>query len=360
MPKYKILFFVTGIGWGDSVREYSIIQELIKKKNVEIKIACYKTSYDFFKKKFPAIKIRGFDTASPKFKFEFTRFMRKNALLPLTWNYQIKKLKKELGDFKPDLVITDFEPLGVLYARNTNTKFIEVFGVDPKDFDEFLKQRKHDLFTDLQIIYLKRMYEIGNKFSQAIIIGGLAKRKDFDKFRFVNLIVRDTKKVKEGKEIVVILGGSSFGIAMGKHMEKILLKIKEKFIVFGSHKEKKIGNCHFVPVTENALDYIKNAKGIISLAGHLTISESLVFKKPLLVFPIPNHVEQAYNSWLLKNNKLALVKELKKIDEKEIEDSIKDFIKKIPELKKKIRKTNIKGDGAKQAAKIIFSILKSN
>lgn len=359
---YKILFFVTGIGLGDAIREYAIIKELKKRGEFQIKIAAYKNSYNFFKNKFPTYKIEGFDIVSPIFKFEFLEFIKRNAVLPLTWSSQIKKLKRALNNFKPDLVVTDFEPLGALFARNIKTKFIEVFGVEPQSFDEFMKQRKKDFFTSLQAIYLKKLYEFGNKYGEAVIISTFQKKKPFKNFRFINPVIRKFKyKRKKGRgEIVVILGGSSFGLAMGKHLERVLPKIDEKFLIFGWNKKKKVKNCYFLPQTENILEYIKEASGIISLAGHLTISEALVFKKPLLVFPIPNHIEQEYNSWVLKKKKLAMVKKFRKVDEKVLEQTIKNFIDKRKELREKVLKANIKSNGAEQAAKIIIDILKSN
>ncbi|OYT41617.1 hypothetical protein B6U80_01010 [Candidatus Pacearchaeota archaeon ex4484_26] len=357
---YKVLFFITGIGWGDSIREWAIIKELQKKEKLEIKIAGYKTSYNFFKNKIPIFKIRGFDIVSPRFRFEFLSFMRKNAILPLTWNAQIKKLQKELKNFKPDLIITDFEPLGALFAKKTKTKFIEIFGVEPKSFNEFVKQKKTDFFTNLQIIYLKKLYDFGNKYGKAVVISTFQKTRNFARFKFINPIVRKAGKKRTEEGIVVILGGSSFGAAMGKHLAKVLPEINEKFLIFGWPKRKRIKNCYFFPATENVLHYLKNSSGVISLAGYSTISEALVFKKPLLVFPIPNHIEQAYNAWLLKKKKLAMVKEFKSIDEKILEQTIREFIRKKEDLKKRVRKIKIKGNGAEQAAKIIFDILKSD
>ena len=71
LKMHKILFFVTGIGWGDSIRESSIIKELQKHDKFQIKIAGYRTSYNFFKDKFPTLRIKGFNTITQKFKFEF-------------------------------------------------------------------------------------------------------------------------------------------------------------------------------------------------------------------------------------------------------------------------------------------------
>ena len=55
-----------------------------------------------------------------------------------------------------------------------------------------------------------------------------------------------------------------------------------------------------------------------------------------------------------------MVKEFKSIDEKILEQTIREFIRKKEDLKKRVRKIKIKGNGAEQAAKIIFDILKSD
>ena len=57
----KILFVVTGIGLGHATRIDSIINELkLRDKNLEVELACYKSSYEYFSRKnLRIIKLNG-------------------------------------------------------------------------------------------------------------------------------------------------------------------------------------------------------------------------------------------------------------------------------------------------------------
>ena len=65
-------------------------------------------------------------------------------------------------------------------------------------------------------------------------------------------------------------------------------------------------NMHIFPFIDNALEYIKASKGIVGPAGYSTISEALVYDKPILVIPIRNHIEQLVNSLVLKREGLGI------------------------------------------------------
>ena len=358
----NVLIFVTGIGLGDAVREYAIINELKKIEEVRVRIAAYGMSKKFFENKFKTIEIRGFNAVSERFNLEFNQFVRSNATLPLTWKSQIKKLQVENAGFKPDLVVTDFEPLGVLFSRSTGAKFIGVFGVEPKSFEEFFSQRKGTvLFHRMQANYLRNMYKAGSVYGEGVIVPSITKAKSSEKIKIVDLITRESKeKSSLGKgKIVIILGGSTFGTALGKILLKVLPKIEEDFVIFGFDKPKeKIENVEFKPISVEALQYIKNSRGVITLAGHTTISEALVFRKPLLSFPIPNHIEQEYNGYILRKNKLGTVKELQTWSKEQyLIECINEFLQVRAEIKKNLIKADFRGDGAKQAAKIISKSL---
>ncbi len=57
----KILFVVSGIGYGDATREHANILALKKKyPQARIMVAGYDNSYEYFQKKYPTIRIRGY------------------------------------------------------------------------------------------------------------------------------------------------------------------------------------------------------------------------------------------------------------------------------------------------------------
>jgi UDP-N-acetylglucosamine:LPS N-acetylglucosamine transferase len=103
------------------------------------------------------------------------------------------------------------------------------------------------------------------------------------------------------------------------------------------------------------LEYLKVAKGVITLSGHTILSEILAYKKPALVFPIPNYLEQYQNSYLMRDyiingemDKLGLIYMRNKMDE---------FLENIDTLNEKLKNYNIKKNGAAESADIILQTI---
>ena len=109
----KILVIVTGVGYGDPVREDIILNELVKKKKAkknEIIIAGYNNSYEYFKSKYQTIKIHGYKFPGYQLKFQIFSFLFLNLLLPFFWVYDsfnVKRVLKKLA-FEPELIVSDF------------------------------------------------------------------------------------------------------------------------------------------------------------------------------------------------------------------------------------------------------------
>jgi len=100
------------------------------------------------------------------------------------------------------------------------------------------------------------------------------------------------------------------------------------------------------------MDYLAISKGVITLAGNLSLSETLFMKKPMLVFPIKNHIEQQLNAYM--------VKEYAIIGGDDINESLENFLKNINNIRKKLNKIKLKFDGAKEIVDIIYDMEKKN
>ena len=111
-----------------------------------------------------------------------------------------------------------------------------------------------------------------------------------------------------------------------------------------------------MPFQENFLEYLNESVGVITLGGHNTLAEAVVLKKPSLVFPVPNYIEQVLNGYELEKNGLGISKILKyPLEAHEIELALKDFFIKLPQLQESLNHSNIRANGAEQAARIIES-----
>ena len=99
----KVLFFITGIGYGDIIRQHAIIKQL----NAKIKIATYHKGYEYFKNKYPTTKIHSYKFPDKSFKLKpFLFFIDNLFSLPLQF-IDLIRLYFISKKFNPDVIVSD-------------------------------------------------------------------------------------------------------------------------------------------------------------------------------------------------------------------------------------------------------------
>jgi uncharacterized protein (TIGR00661 family) len=354
----KILFFVTGIGYGDSTRVHTLIVELEKKyPKAKFLIACYENSYNYFKDKYPTITIRGYKLTGTNLKFNLPSFILQNLFLPSHWTLGALQVRLEARKFIPDLIVSDFEPTAISLATMLRKKCITLFGFDPRLYQEYKKENSTSLKEKVQSIYYNNVYKQANL---TVIPTFLKRRSQHLEQTYINPIIRvhpedlpDQKtlmkqlKLKK-KPILLMLGGSNFGLKLVNYLKDFK---KENFIIFGGKVNitNLPNNIEHIRYTPDFLKYLKVCKGIITLGGQKTLSEALIYKKPILCYPIKDHIEQQLNAFALKD----LIMVSKKHSKKDFNLTFNTFLKDLPKLQKKVNEYNLKANGDKQFAKVI-------
>ncbi|MBI2673450.1 hypothetical protein HYX19_04260 [Candidatus Woesearchaeota archaeon] len=359
----RALFLVTGVGYGDATREHADIVAFLKKsKKNKVLVAGYDNSYEYFKNKFPTVRISGYKMHERNLKFQILSFLANNYNLPFSWVSSALKLRDKLGRFKPDVIISDFEPTGILLSRLINRKCIIIFGYDPIRFKNYSSKNKVSLKVYFEAKYFESIYNMADK----VIIPSLFKdHKKTDKYIYVNPIMREPKKQPnekilmkklglEKKPVIVMLGGSDFGHAIVNELLKVAHEFDEQFIIFGSRFGIiKTRNVEYIPFTNNFYDYLKVSKGVITLAGQLTLTECLFYRKPFIAYPIKDHVEQLLNAESLKNVGIIGT------SPRNIKKDIKKMLKDSKRIIKVIKKLNIKINGASQVVDAVYDTIKN-
>ena len=357
--KMKLLFVTTGIGYGDPTRIHEIILEIKKKyPKTKILIACYDNSYNYFRDKFPTVRIKGYNLPGKSLKLNFPLMVIKNIFLPATWITNILKIRLINRKFIPDIVISDIEPLGPSIARVLKKKCLLFFGYDPDMYKEYKKHHKINYRIKVWTHYFKRLY---NQADLAIIPVLHKRKKARLRLSYINPIIRllpeelhDKKilmkelKLKR-KPIVVMLGGSKVGCELAEEVNKVAKYFKEDFIIFGSHLEdiEFAKNVTYHRYNPEFLKYLKVSKGLITLAGQNTLAEGMIYKKAVLCFPIKDHIEQILNAYTLQD--YIMVSK----STKGMRRTLNKFIKEIPKLQKKTSQYKLKPNGAKQFLKLL-------
>lgn len=351
----KVLFVVTGVGYGDAIREHAVIKALLRlHPKSRVMVAAYDNSYAYFKDKYNTVKISGYKMLGMSLKFKFLPFLANNYVLPYTWLSVSLRLRKAVASFKPDVIVSDFEPAGILLARFLRKPSLVVFAFDPDAFKEFRgKNRK----VALEALYFTRLY----KAADLAVIPCLLGRKESRSYAYVNPVVLSKPSELPSKKtlmkrlglrrppVLVMLGGSSFGVNLARRLMRVAKSFDEDFIIFGSNvKLPRKSNVRHFPFKPNFLEYLKVCKCVITLGGNLTLSECMVYRKPMLVFPIKDHVEQLLNAHTLRN--VALVK----YDLKSLRRTLESFLRNLDPIRRKM--PDVDPSGADEIARLIAGL----
>lgn len=365
----KILFVVTGIGLGHATRIDAIINELkLKDEKLDVRLACYKSSYEYFSQKnFKTIKLHGSNYSSNTFNINIFNIVRLNLKFPLNFRRDLKLIIDEINNFDPEYIIVDWDVIGLIAAARTHKKSVLIFNYDPYSLENFIKKFKMNGAKKIQNKFVESIYRIAEDRSDAIFIPGL-KKYTKKKYHFIDFIIRDIPenipdkqqlmtKLKLKKEpILVMLGGSNFGYSLFEKMKEVMFKLKnEEFIVFGYERDFTIKNITGYRFKSNYLEYLKASKGVIMMAGHSSFAEAAIFKKPCLVFPIRNHVEQILNAYTIENTGIGIVRYLDSIDKESLNKDIINFLDNLQKLQLKANKLKVRSYGAKQVANFLLS-----
>lgn len=298
----RIVYGLCSVGIGHAVRSRAVIGHLIKKN--KILIVTSGDAYLYLKKFFPnnVINIEGFelvfrDNAIENFGTVYINLKKVSG----ETLEKINKCKQEIEKFKPEIVISDWEPFTSFYAKNKDLPLISidnqhylVFGKlsFPKRYwFQYIKAR-----AILQSLMRKSDYYIitlfpGNRLKDKKNIYGVPP-----------IIRKDVLKQRAYKKDYVLVYQSTKSY---ERLVDILKSVNQRFIVYGFDRNKKEGNLIFKKFNTGYgfTTDLANAKAVIANGGFTLISEALYLRKPLLVIPIRKHFEQILNAWYVQEHK---------------------------------------------------------
>jgi uncharacterized protein (TIGR00661 family) len=349
----KVLFCVSGIGYGDATREHSNIEKLVETfPSAKIMVAGYDNSYHYFRNLYMTIKIRGYKLPGTGMKINVWKFAMRNFFLPAFWFYGTLKVRLQAFNFVPDIIVSDFEPVGISLAKVLNKKCLVVFGFDPGLYKEYKARHKVNFKMRFEAEYFERLYDQADH----VLVPTFRQRaKKHLRYSYINPVVRklptdfagEKEIMKElglkKKPILVMLGGSNFGAKLAKYINRIAAGTNENFIIFGGSLQiAPRENVEYIRYTSDFFKYLKVAKAVITLAGQQTLAEALVFKKPVLCFPIEDHIEQVLNAYALRK----IVQVSHEHGYKSVKENVSNFLNNLGKIRKRVIAYNLKGNGS--------------
>jgi|TARA_Y100000031_G_C8218191_1_gene384536 uncharacterized protein (TIGR00661 family) len=322
----RILYGVAGEGMGHAVRSKVIIEEL-KKKN-KIKMVASAKAYSYLSGLFDAEEIDYFkiiyrNNKAANFLTFLNNIIRLPRIIAKSW-----KISGIIRDFKPDVIITDFEPFVAYFAF---FKRIPVISVDnqhiltnscPMNLPQkyWLNSLIMKLVVKLFIIksnryFINSYYNCRIKGRNSIIIKPLLRKEILN------------AKTTNRNHILVYQTSKS-----NRKLIEELQKIKQKFIVYGFDRNKSLGNVILKGANEKEfLKDLSSCKAVITNGGFTLISEALYLKKPILSIPVKSQFEQTISAIYLERLGYGM------FAEETSKGTIKKFINDISKFKNKLK-----------------------
>lgn len=313
----KILYGLCGEGLGHASRSRILIKYL--KKNHNIKIVAGGKAYDYLSKEFKNVE----EIESPRLIYKDNEVRLTYSILRMLYKtisrtpFSYLKLRRIIKNFKPDICISDAEPISHFAARFSGLKRMSI------DNPQALLYRKYkvsigEFFSWLVLIIALKLSIFG---ADRYIIYDFSDEQATDmRVLFLKPLVQEgilKQKPTYGNHIFVYQTSVS-----SEFIFDIFKNINETFIIYGFNKEFVDKNLIFRCFNEdNFYKDISNAKAVISNGGFSVLSEALFLKKPILSLPIKNQFEQIFNAMVIEKLGVGVY-------QKELtESNLKDFIK---------------------------------
>ena len=347
--KMAVIYYgIQGEGMGHSTRSKPIIEYL--KKNNEVIIFCGGRAYQYLSQHFDDVqKITSPHIFYTKNKTSTFRTILLNALKMPHFFASYFKIAGMIKNKKPDVIITDFEPVTNYYGLFNKIPTISIdnqhtISSSDIEYPDSKKVQKDE--TELVIklmIWKARKYFMINFFFPKVLR---------ENSYFVKPIIRnEVQKLKPSKKNFVLVYQTAF---TDTHLVPALIASGEKMVVYGYHADIKNSNVKFAQFNEKGFfNDLKNCKAVITNGGQSLICEALYLKKPVLSIPVKNQFEQYINASYI--DKMGFGEFHDEINE----EIIKGFLSRLNIYEKKLEKQRMIGnnDLFKKLDKAIFELV---
>jgi len=305
----KIIYGLAGEGMGHATRSKVVIQHLLSKGH-DVHVVASHRAYDFLAKSFPKItRIPGL-----QMKYKDNRVLKMSTV----WeNIRHKKgedakkaielVKGIIKEDRPDLIITDYEPIVAHLAGMMSwdavmgKNKIPLVSIDNMHVISNCKLDVPKKFRDdyLVVKYGNDLMVPPQNVCEYLVTTFFYPKVKRRKTILIPSLIRDAvinKKPSDGSHILVYQTSKSY-----TSMFDIMKSFKrEKFVVYGFNVSKRDKNLVFRKFSENGfINDLASCKAAITNGGFTMMSEAVFLGKPVLSVPVKRHFEQICNALYL-------------------------------------------------------------
>lgn len=340
----RILYGVCGEGLGHSSRSETVSSILASH---EIVFAASQKAYDHLSglgKQ--VIRIQGLGFALKDNRVDVLQTLGKN-LKGLEALASVRKLVDFCKEWRPQLVLTDFEPFTAVAAKLLGIPLLSI------DHQKVIDRTRIEYPKSYMGDYLGASIVTANMvpFADRFIISSFffPEPKSKDTVLVGPLIRQEVLDAKPGAGRHVLVYQS---YDLTEQMTAVLRQVpREQFIVYGKRAGRR-GNLVFRRLSrEGFIRDLASAKAVVTNGGYTLMSEALQLRKPVLSMPVPGQFEQVLNAYYLE--KLGYGKYYDELDEVKVIG----FLHNLDKYRKALQRR--KGPGNKMLHKELKTYLKN-
>ncbi len=292
----KILYGVAGQGFGHSSRSHLIGKHLLERGH-DVIFAGSMKSYSYLKDVFGPERVRevmGLRLIYDNGKLATLRTGIQNLKCYPAGRKTNRSLFTEMRDFKPDLVISDYEPFSAWWAwrreipcitidhQSTMTQCIldKIPGVGPGGLAARVLTCVYYPGCDRHIAV--NFFKAALRSERAVLAGPVIREEVL------------ARSPSQGDKVIFYTTDVSFKEKLGEIFGRFT---NTQFLIYGYNEDRQQGNCTFKKTsTEGFLEDLSKCRGVIATAGFSLICECLHFRKKMLLLPIRGQYEQVINA----------------------------------------------------------------
>jgi uncharacterized protein (TIGR00661 family) len=296
----RVLYGVNGEGMGHATRSHVVIDHLLERHDVRVVASGAALRH------LGAVLPRVDEIFGPTFAMGDGQIRRWQTVvqnvrlarhgIPET----VHQWMALVDEWKPDVVISDFEPLSGIYARWTRTPLLAVDNINMIDrcrHDKEIIGRERDDFMIARAVTREMVPGATHYLVLTFFHPPLARRGT----TLIAPIVRpeiERAEPESGDHLVVYASGS-------KRQIEALRSSGVRCLVYGMRggPDKPVvdGNLEFRPRSnEGFVEALRTARGVVAGGGFSLMSETVYLGKPLLSVPLKGQFEQLMNGRYLE------------------------------------------------------------
>jgi uncharacterized protein (TIGR00661 family) len=291
----RIVYGISGEGSGHSSRARELMTHLLNADH-QVKAVSYDRGYRNLKDDFDVFETEGLRIAAAENRVSVVKTFTENLSRLSDGVRRLRELRQVcFKDFRPDCVITDFEPMTAYLANHYDVPLITVDNQHRMRYMRYPRPghlKKDALVTESVIRSLVPRPDVS--LVTTFYFGEVTNDRTF---LFPPILRREVLELAptRGEHVLVYFtrGFESFL----RHLRSCR---RERYIVYGMTGEGEEGNLWFkAPSRTGFLADLASCKAVIATAGFTLLTESLHLGKPYLALPMRGQFEQELNALLL-------------------------------------------------------------